>query len=70
MRISEKRLYQGALVAGILSVIGFGGYLVVSPSLWTMMGFLGFGGVFLVVALVLFYSATRVSGELDIMELF
>lgn len=70
MKISSERLYQVALVAGVLSIIGFAAYLIVSPSLWTMMGLLGFGGVFLVVAIVFFYVATSFEGSLDIMELF
>lgn len=59
MKIDSNKLYRGAMIAGIISILGFVAYLLTPRSLWTMMGLLGCGGVFLVISLVLFYIGTR-----------
>lgn len=59
MNLDVGRFYQGTMVAAVLSTLGFVAYLLVPPSLWTMMGLLGFGGVFLVISLALFYVGHR-----------
>ncbi|PTD93934.1 hypothetical protein C9439_05050 [archaeon SCG-AAA382B04] len=63
MNLGADRFYQASVIAGVLSILGFLSYLLIPPSLWTMMGLLGFGGVFLVIALVLFYVGDRFEGR-------
>ncbi len=64
--IESERFYQGAIITGLLSIICFVAFLILPKSIGRLFVFVGFGGVFFVLAILFFYLGNKVNKKIGL----